>query len=300
MKERAIQVDDRLDLTLTLKGARVIATDPSFRFASGEVWHATWTAEGPATLRMRRVEDEIVASAWGAGGDSALEGLAALIGLEDRDADLFRPAQEPLRSLARRWRGLSVPRTQSVFQALVPAILVQKVAGKEAARSYLQLVRRLGEPAPGPLPGLILPPRPQLLARTGYEVFHPFGIERRRAETIRRAASRAERLEEIPCLGLEAGYARLESIRGVGQWTAAKVMYGACGDADALPLGDYNLPSLVSWNLAGEPRGDDRRMLHLLEPYRGQRGRVVHWLELGGRHPPRFGPRRPLRRIWRE
>ena len=64
-------------------------------------------------------------------------------------------------------------------------------------------------------------------------------------------------------------------------------------------VGDFHIPHLVSWNLAGEPRADDARMLELLHPYRGQRGRVIRLLEAGGRRPPRFGPRLELRSIAR-
>jgi hypothetical protein len=40
-------------------------------------------------------------------------------------------------------------------------------------------------------------------------------------------------------------------------------------------------------------------MLELLEPYRGQRARLVRFLELSGIRPPAFGPRRRLRSIAR-
>ena len=69
------------------------------------------------------------------------------------------------------------------------------------------------------------------------------------------------------------------------------------GDSDAVSVGDYHLPNLVSWALAGEPRGNDDRMLELLEPYRGHRGRVVRLLEKGIGHAPRYGPRLALREI---
>ena len=58
-----------------------------------------------------------------------------------------------------------------------------------------------------------------------------------------------------------------------------------------MSIGDYHLPHQVSWALTGEPRGDDARMLELLEPYRGHRGRVIRLLEAGGVTAPRFGPR---------
>ena len=67
--------------------------------------------------------------------------------------------------------------------------------------------------------------------------------------------------------------------------------------ADADGVGDAHLPDMVAWALAGEPRADDARMLELLEPYRGQRARVVRLLEAAGIKIPRFGPRFAPRRI---
>jgi 3-methyladenine DNA glycosylase/8-oxoguanine DNA glycosylase len=86
-------------------------------------------------------------------------------------------------------------------------------------------------------------------------------------------------------------------MRGIGPWTAALVLTASHGHADAVPEGDFHLPNSVAYALAGEPRADDARMLELLEPYRGQRGRVVRLLELSGIRPPAFGPRLAPRRI---
>ena len=86
-------------------------------------------------------------------------------------------------------------------------------------------------------------------------------------------------------------YARLRAIPGIGPWTAAEVGMRAFGDPDAVSVGDFHLPNMVAWALAGEPRGTDERMLELLEPYRGQRGRVLRLLELSGVGPPRRAPR---------
>jgi len=142
-----------------------------------------------------------------------------------------------------------------------------------------------------------LPPPPQKLARLPYWAFHPLGVERRRADTIRAAAAVAPQLEQIRGLSPDEGRRRLLSLPGVGAWTAAETMRLALGDADAVSVGDYHLPHLVSWALAGEPRGTDERMLELLEPYRGQRARVALLLERGGLHHPRRAPRMPLRSI---
>ena len=47
----------------------------------------------------------------------------------------------------------------------------------------------------------------------------------------------------------------------------------------------------MGWALTGQPRSTDETMLELLEPWRGQRARVVKLIELSGLTPPKYGPR---------
>jgi 3-methyladenine DNA glycosylase/8-oxoguanine DNA glycosylase len=183
-----------------------------------------------------------------------------------------------------------------VFEALVPAVLGQKVTTVEAHAAYRALVEALGEPAPGPV-RLRVPPSPHVLAKTPYWTFHRFGVERRRAVVIIEAARSAKRLEEITAMDLAGAYRRLEAFPGVGPWTSAKVASVALGDPDAVPVGDYHLPHTVGYALEGTPRSTDERMLELLDRYRGHRGRVIRLLTIAGIGAPRFGPRQPLRDI---
>lgn len=102
--------------------------------------------------------------------------------------------------------------------------------------------------------------------------------------------SRLTNLEQRPPQQVQA---RLERIRGIGPWTSAMVTASALGDADAVPVGDYHLPNTVAWHLAGEERGDDARMLELLEPFAGHRWRVLRLAKSGGSAPKR-GPKLSL------
>ncbi len=292
---RTFPVAGPLDLRATLGHLRHGSGDPTIRFEPGRAWRATRNRSGPATLELRLLPDAVRAAAWGPGADEALDGVPALLGLDTAPPEL-EPAHRVVRELARRFAGLRVGRTGAVMEALLPAILEQKVTGLEARLAYLALIRRHGEPAPGP-GGLRLPPAAATLARLPYQAFHPLGVERRRADTIRRAAVHADALESATSLPLDAAYARLTFLPGIGPWTAAEVGRAAFGDPDAVSVGDYHLPHLVAWALAGEPRADDARMLELLEPYRGQRGRVVRLLELSGIRAPRYGPRLSPRSI---
>src|SRR4029453_9570108 len=144
---------------------------------------------------------------------------------------------------------------------------------------------------------LRLPPDPARLAALPYYAYHAFGLERRRAEVIRRAARRATWFEATVELPLPDAYRRLTALPGLGPWTAAEVAVRALGDADAVSVGDYHLPSLVAYALAGERKATDGGMPELLEPFRGHRARVVRLLEESGIRPEARGPRMQPRSI---
>jgi 3-methyladenine DNA glycosylase/8-oxoguanine DNA glycosylase len=293
MPSATFPLDRPLDLGRTLAIHLRGTADPAMRIANDQAIRAMRTPDGPATVELRVLGPELRVEAWGPGADRAIADAPALVGL-GADRARLAPAHPLVARLDREHAGLRIGRTGAVYEALVPAILEQKVTGIEARRGLRGLVRRWGEPAPGPF-GLRLLPRPDVLAAIPYHELHPLGIERRRADVLRRVAERAGRFEECAALPLPEAYRRLTALPGLGPWTAAEVAVRALGDADAVSIGDFHLPNLVTYALAGEPRGTDGRMLELLEPWRGQRGRVVRLLELSGIRPPARGPRMAVR-----
>jgi len=288
----AFQTTRPFDLMSTLAP---IGLGQSMRVDRNEAWRATRTPDGPSTVHIRFTAPTIEVEAWGPGAEWASARAAALCGEED-DASGFRPGHPLISNLHRRHPGLRLTRTHAVFEALVPAVLGQKVTTTEAHKSQRALVDELGELAPGPV-RLKLPPSAQVLARTPYWTFHRLGVERRRAEVIIRAARSAGRLEETIAMDMEGAYRRLQAFPCVGPWTAAKVALVALGDPDAVPVGDYHLPHAVGYALEGTARSSDERMLELLNPYRGHRARVIRLLTIAGIAAPRFGPKQPLRDI---
>ncbi len=298
-----LSLDQPLDVRRTLLIHWRGPGDPTWRFETSRIWWATRTGDGPAVLAVATGQElargRLRLDAWGPGADAVLADAPGLLGLHD-DPNALATTDPVVRELQRRLPGIRIGRTGRVLEALVPAITEQKVTGDEARRAYRRLVQAHGDPAPVPDGGpssLRLPPDPARLARLPYYAYHPMGIERRRAEAIRRVSTRADRLEQLAHEPFEHAYAALTAIPGVGPWTAAEVGIRAFCDPDAVSVGDFHIPSLVCWALAGEERGTDARMLELLEPFRGQRGRVIRLLELAGRHAPRRGPRMAPRRI---
>ena len=298
MIERALELRGPLDLAGTLGPLAHGRGDRTIRLTSGEAWLAFRTPDGPATLRLRlTAADCLAAAAWGRGAAHAIDGAGLLVGESDRP-EAFIAVHPVLRRLQRIHNGLRLPQTRRVFHALLPSVLEQKVTGREAHTAYAAIVRAWGEPAPGPAP-LRLQPPPDALAVTPYWAFHPLGVERKRTATIQMAASRARRVEETVAMAAPDAHRRLQALPGVGPWTSAEVAIVALGDADAVSVGDFHLPHLVSYALTGEPRGSDERMLELLAPWPGHRGRVLRLLTRSGRYPDRRGPRMAVRAFTR-
>lgn len=289
MTTRLLPVTGGLNLRATLR---------PLTFTWGRFGPTGWvrparTPEGAVTLQVSRDDAGIRGEAWGEGARWILDRLEGWVGLLD-DPDSFAPAHRLVGDLHRRHMGVRFARTGLVFEAAVAAVLAQKVTGKEAAIGLRGLSERFSDPAPGPFDALRLPPDPHRLAEAPYHGYHDLGIEKRRADTVRRLAEEADRIDRLAETTPGEAASFLRRYNGVGVWTVAETVAVSHGDPDALSVGDFHLKHLVAWHLTGQPRGTDDAMVELLEPFRPHRGRVVRLLELAGSYP-KYGPRQPVR-----
>ncbi|MEU6997068.1 DNA-3-methyladenine glycosylase 2 family protein [Nonomuraea sp. NPDC046570] len=267
--------------------------DPTWRTGTdGSVWRACRTPDGPGTLRVSVRPPVVLGEAWGPGARWLLDTLPALLGVDD-DPSGFEVRHDVLKDVARRHPGLRIGRTGRLLEALVPAVLEQKVVGQEAWRAWGWLLRRYGEPAPGPAPeGMRVVPEPAVWRQIPAWDWHRAGAEAVRARTIAIAAWHAGKLEAA-VTSAEADRL-LRALPGIGVWTSAEVRQRVHGDPDAVSVGDFHLAKIVGWALTGE-RADDAGMMQLLEPYRGHRHRATVLIGLSGLRPPARGPRVPAR-----
>lgn len=283
-----------LDLGLVLGPLRRGPGDPTFRAASdGSVWRASRTPAGAGTLRVAVRAGVVRAEAWGPGARWLLEQLPDMLGASD-DPGAFEPRHRLVASARHRRPGLRLTRTGLVLESLIPSVLEQKVTTDEAYRAWRLLVRKFGEPAPGPSPErMYVMPAPRTWALIPSWEWHRAGVDNKRASTILRAVRVAARLEEAMGMEAEAAQARLELVSGIGPWTSAETVQRSHGAADAVTVGDLHLPGIVGYALAGDRDADDAAMLALLEPYAGQRHRAARLILLSGRGPARRAPRMP-------
>lgn len=251
--------------------------DPTMRLGDDEVWRATRLPSGPATVHYRMVGAELHVEAWGEGADAALDTAAAVAGLGD-DVDRFAPQPGSVpAALHERHRGFRLARSGNLLEALLLAITSQAASRFEAHRAHWQLLRALGTDAPGP-GGLRLSPSSHVIAGIAAYDLHTIGFEPRQADLLRRAAAQAHRLEGI--VDPTGARRALQSVAGLTPGGVELVLLTALGDPDAVPTGDPQRARLVGEALAGDGHADDDRMLGLLEPWRGQRGRVVRLIEV--------------------
>lgn len=292
-RTREWQPEFRLDLSGVLAPLRRGRGDPSFQTEGhgAPIWRASTSPAGPVTTCLqRRADGTVVVDAWGPGAAWALDGLPALLGADDRPEEFV--AHHPLiEDAARRMPGLRFGSSMRVWDVLVPAVLEQKVTGTEARRSWRELCRRYGDPAPGPAPaGLRVPPTPEQIRAVPDWEWHRAGVDSARRRAILACASVANRLERACELRGVEGRSLLRKVPGIGVWTAAEIAQRAWGDADAVSYGDFHIPSVVGWALLGRPI-DDTEMAEVLAPYAPQRQRAVRFVEASGFKRPRFGPR---------
>jgi 3-methyladenine DNA glycosylase/8-oxoguanine DNA glycosylase len=280
----------------TLSPLRRGGGDPCYVTASdGAIWRTSLMRTGPVTARISRSGPCTVAcEAWGSGAAEFAAGLPALLGADD-DVSGFSPVEPTIAEAHRLVPHLRLGRTGRVLESLIPAVIEQRVAGKDAFRAWRLLVTKYGAPAPGPAPARMrVPPPAEVWRRIPSWEFHLANVDPGRARTLVGCAQRADSLERLVTRPAERAREALTSLPGVGVWTAAETAQRAFGDADALSIGDYHLAKVVGWSLLGHPIDDDA-MVALLAPLRPHRHRAVRLLEVSGlARNPRFGARQAI------
>ena len=192
--------------------------------------------------------------------DADMEQAAAqvrwMLGTEQDLAPFYTLAESdpPLSGLVRQFRGLHLPRTATLFESLVLAILGQQISASVARTLRTLLIERFGSrcvtPAKAGGDGVTCYafPRPESILSSSTEELRTLKLSRSKAEYVRIIAAAAlepgwMELAELPD---EEVVRRLMALRGVGRWTAQWALVRGLARPDALPLGDLALRRGVS------------------------------------------------------
>jgi DNA-3-methyladenine glycosylase II len=213
------------------------------------------SAEAPeigVTLTAEKVGDEILQQAVRLvervfGLDTDLRGFYALAETDSIVARLIEP-----------FRGLRPPRTASVFEAVIAAILGQQISGAVARMLRQTLVEALGRRLEIDGTVYYAYPEPAVVAAAGVERLRALKLSTMKASYILDIASRVTEgtlmLEDLYTATNEEVAARLLPLRGVGRWTVEWVLARALGRSDAFPADDLALQRALGRLIYGEPR----------------------------------------------
>jgi 3-methyladenine DNA glycosylase/8-oxoguanine DNA glycosylase len=297
------EIESKRSLQRSLSAFRYGSHDPTTTLSAGEFVRCTLTPDGPATLQITWNNDPapldecgLDAQAWGPGRDWMLARVEQMTGHHDCWIE-FPHAHPVVERSLRMSRHTRLVASGDLYHELLPTIIAQRITGGEAIRQWQRLCFELGEAPPGPtelVERLRLPPSPASLHRRPAWWFHPLGIETKRAQPLTEVARHAGKLWGWAEAGSDVTSEMLSLIPGIGPWTIGTVLGNAIGDPDAVATGDYHFANAFAWAIADEPRATDDRMLALLEPYRGQRGRVLAAVLSISGGAPKFGPKQRI------
>ena len=263
---------------------RVILDRNHYAFASN-------LPSGPATALVELQDTRLRCRLWGPGSHALLEKIPAQLGLTmPLLAEGIETLPKPLRLVRAQGLRRTARGPERVIETLVPIVLQQLVTWREAAKSWRALLQTHGEPAPGPLK-LILPPTLASLRSLTLGDLRQLEIASKRGRTILAICEWLARHSN------PTQPEQLLKLKGIGPWTSALYRGLELGDADVVPVGDYHLPTTVSWALTQNRRATDETMLRLLEPFRGYRFEIIRLIMGANIAAPRRSARMPQRKL---
>ena len=165
-------------------------------------------------------------------------------------------------------KGLRIPQTIDVYEALVWVIVGQQVNLKFAGTCRSRLIELCGRDAGAEF---VAHPTPEEVAKLEYKDLVKLQFSRRKAEymidTSRLIASGELRLDDLEELSDASILARLSKVRGLGPWSINYLLLRALGRPDCVPVGDAGLVVALQRFFGLAERPDAKETLRLMEPF---------------------------------
>lgn len=215
--------------------------------------------------------------------DPSARDLAAWILSSDLDLRPLYGVDDPaFAPLAERLWGLKPPRTATVFEALVIAIIEQQIGLKVANLLQNRLVSRLGLTLSfGDLEFFALP-SPQRIAGLDPQILRDLGLSMNKSRFILGIADGVASgnldPESLKKMATEEAREVLLSMKGVGRWTADYVLVRGLGRYEAVPVDDLGIRDAVGLFYKGGERATAQEVEEVLSRFGDLGGVAAYYL----------------------
>ena len=256
-----------------IAGMEVVTADTyarSFRLNEHTGWYRVSAVAGKAALRAEIHCDAL----------EALQPLVQVIRRQfdlDANPDLVQKGlltHPLLRQQIERYPGLRVPGIVGEFEAVVRAIAGQQIS-VAAARTLLQRLCLRCAPQATPKPNPEVPtlwfPTPQQILATPLD---GIGLTNKRLAWIKDIAAQYAQGFSAASRELDEAVTLLQSLPGIGLWSAHYIAMRAFGEPDAFPSGDLGLLNA----LRDPERPSVRELQQLAEQWRPWRAYATFYL----------------------
>lgn len=219
----------------------------------------------------------------GARAERYLPTVAAMLGTDVDLRDWYRRVKPVpwLARLAKDLSGLKPPRYPQLWEALCHGIIFQQLSIVAAATIMRRFVMRFSKPLTIDSVILYPFPRPDLIQSARASALQSVGLSRMKAAYLKDAArsvlSSSISVASIEALPTDKALAALQSVRGIGRWSAAVVLLRGFGRLDVFPPLDAGASRSMKL-LSANPKVDAAKLLQALD---GSRGMLYFHLLLG-------------------
>lgn len=184
---------------------------------------------------------------------------------------------EMLAPLVKRFRGLRITSSPTLFEALVMAVLSQQVNLTFAYSIKKELVETFGRKWRYKGSTYYTFPEPARFARQSLETMRSFRLSNAKASTLIRLgeafASRDLRQSAIAQLSDEAAIEALIQLKGIGRWSAETALMRGLARPDAFPGGDLGVVKYLAQGMLGKrEKATETEMRAFAEHWRPYRG----------------------------
>ena len=271
-----------------LRFLRMGRLDPTVILEKNRFVMARWFTSGSATVEMTERNGKAHVRIWGPAAEEARQHVPSILGLHD--SPVFDFGHSKLNRMLKPKMALRLSRFPFLSTALLSHVLQQQIAWRDAAKIWRCLANRHGNAADGPYP-LKLPLQFQQMHTLSTHHYQSAGLIKNRIPLLREIGRLAWRIDHWYSESIETYASRIQKLPQMGPWTTYHALAVSMGEPDVIVTGDYTLPHTVSWALIGKARSTDDEMKRLLEPFKGNRWRLVRLLWALNIAAPRRGPR---------